>query len=628
MTPCAPAKQVRAIQTQANGYGSDSESDGSGGSDSDIDSHRRIFLAANEDVTPKMEKESADLDPRIPNSIKITTRRSTVMVLTAIDAGTVNPGSTRILCGKRGHPSDHCLSVCHRCGELHDMGKYPMEEFYNQTHQWINPTKHINVKLGRLSGWNLMRAERSRYCIKFLNKPAVDQVSKRPDPHGNTCDLHRKHTFAISSLRQVDEYARSEVTMSLELQPGASRGYWRQQDPGLWFKPTDRVGIGENVYRTEGRTRIKVTLAGSLMYFFHIWVGDLTGQQTILAGIRLDLNGSVSLPDEVWIQLSGTRQRYSDKAKIVNAGQYLWIQAGESVELPLRLRSSIHDKLWVTRGDQWVPTISDGPGRTKYISITNIGDETSGSGSGWPGIMCHKYQVSSRSALSLHGVAESSVGSHDRHSIRRYGDQDPARTRGGVIRRLKTTSIQCQKVKASQDQDIPDCLAFGQLTVGYVAVGQIGLEIRPLDLASVATEESDLPSIADGDSISHDVTIKEALEDLDQVTPDVWATDPSLEETSSAVETQQEGLDGTRVANQDQLHSRGRDQGTSPSKCDRSDPLSMMRVQSGTGHVAFDPGNYTCVASMTQRTDMYPPPVVEDQPGASELDLTWDPDRD
>ncbi|OWZ00434.1 LOW QUALITY PROTEIN: hypothetical protein PHMEG_00028374 [Phytophthora megakarya] len=63
--PSAPVKQVRAIQIQASGSGTDSESDGSSGSDSDIDSHRRISLAANEDVTPKVEKESTNLDPRL-----------------------------------------------------------------------------------------------------------------------------------------------------------------------------------------------------------------------------------------------------------------------------------------------------------------------------------------------------------------------------------------------------------------------------------------------------------------------------------------------------------------------------------------------------------------------------------
>ncbi|POM67689.1 LOW QUALITY PROTEIN: Hypothetical protein PHPALM_16262, partial [Phytophthora palmivora] len=44
----------------------------------------------------------------------------------------------------------------------------------------------------------------------------------------------------------------------------------------------DCVGIGESVYRTEGRTRIKITMAGSLVYFFDIWVGDLAGQDAIL----------------------------------------------------------------------------------------------------------------------------------------------------------------------------------------------------------------------------------------------------------------------------------------------------------------------------------------------------------
>ncbi|OWY97103.1 hypothetical protein PHMEG_00032452 [Phytophthora megakarya] len=55
-TLSAPAKQVRAIQIQTNDAVSDSESGGSGGSDSDVDSHRKIFLAANEDVTRKWRK--------------------------------------------------------------------------------------------------------------------------------------------------------------------------------------------------------------------------------------------------------------------------------------------------------------------------------------------------------------------------------------------------------------------------------------------------------------------------------------------------------------------------------------------------------------------------------------------
>ncbi|OWZ13095.1 reverse transcriptase [Phytophthora megakarya] len=52
-----------------------------------------------------------------------------------------------------------------------------------------------------------------------------------------------------------------------------------------------------------------------------------------------------------------------------------------------------------------------------------------------------------------------------------------------------------------------------------------------------------------------------------------------------------------------------------------------MSVQSGTGHVASDPLNDKCAASMSQKTDMDPSPVVEDQPGVSDLDLTWDSDQ-
>ncbi|POM60944.1 Eukaryotic/viral aspartic protease, active site [Phytophthora palmivora] len=335
-------------------------------------------------------------------------------------------------CGKRGHPADHCLFVCRGGGELHDMGKCPMEEFYNQIRQWFNPAKHA----GRSPGWNPVRAERSRYCIyAFVNKKSVDQGNKIPDPRGNTCDPNGNRAVAISSIRQADDYSRSEVTMMVDLHPGEIRGYWKQQDPDLWFKPTDQedtpviqkpsqikeirrsevmdllpgesrgywkhyapgkwfrqakiagkinnekgillldtgaevsivdtafarkvgcyidtsqiqdcVWIGESVYRTKGRTRIKITMAGSLVYFFDIWVGDLAGQDAILgmdfmvpAGIRLDLAyGSISLPDEVRIQLSGRRQLYSDKARLVTVGEHIQIEIGQSVKLQLHLIS-------------------------------------------------------------------------------------------------------------------------------------------------------------------------------------------------------------------------------------------------------------------------------------------------
>ncbi|KAG6590990.1 Eukaryotic/viral aspartic protease, active site [Phytophthora cinnamomi] len=224
---------------------------------------------------------------------------------------------------------------------------------------------------------------------------------------------------------RVEAYRRSGDPESPDLLPGESRGYWKQHSPGKWFRQAkitgkinnekaillldtgaevsivdtafarkvgcyiDRsqsqecVGIGDNVYTTEGRTRIKITLAGSLVYFFDIWVGDLSGQEAILgmdfmvpAGIRLDLaDGSLCLPDEVRIQLSGRRQLYNDKARLVRLDQHLQLGAGESVELPLRLQISDQDKLWVTRGDLWVPTVTKGPGKTQYLQITNVGEK-------------------------------------------------------------------------------------------------------------------------------------------------------------------------------------------------------------------------------------------------------------
>ncbi|EGZ08746.1 hypothetical protein PHYSODRAFT_339182, partial [Phytophthora sojae] len=159
------------------------------------------------------------------------------------------------------------------------------------------------------------------------------------------------------SRPRVSEHRRSGDVVP-DLLPGESKGYWKHHSPGKWFRQAkitgkinneksillldtgaevsivdtafarkvgcyvdtsqsqECVGIGESVYMTEGRTRIKVTLAGSLVYFFDIWVGDPSGQEAILgmefmvpAGIRLDLaDGSICLPDEAKIQLSGRRQ--------------------------------------------------------------------------------------------------------------------------------------------------------------------------------------------------------------------------------------------------------------------------------------------------------------------------------
>ncbi|CAI5718033.1 unnamed protein product [Peronospora effusa] len=172
--------------------------------------------------------------------------------------------------------------------------------------------------------------------------------------------------------------------MELDLAPGESRGYWKYHTPGKWFKQAkavgkinnekatmlfdsgaevsivdttfarkvgcvidesqrqEGIGIGENTYMTEGRTKIKITLNGSLVYYFDAWVSDQVGQEAILnmdfmvpAGIRLDLaDGTLCLPDEVRIQLAGRRPPYqTNRQPITINDQYVVIPVGGSTEL-------------------------------------------------------------------------------------------------------------------------------------------------------------------------------------------------------------------------------------------------------------------------------------------------------
>ncbi|POM77111.1 Hypothetical protein PHPALM_5556 [Phytophthora palmivora] len=211
--------------------------------------------------------------------------------------------------------------------------------------------------------------------------------------------MHGNHTWAIASLRK-DEYARSNVVMELDLLPGESRGYWKYHAPGKWFKQAkavgklnneratllfdsgaevsivdstfarkvgcyvdtsqrqECVGIGENAYMTEGRTKIKVTLAGTLVYYFDAWVGSLSGQEAILgmdfmvpAGIRCSARTRLEL------------------------GHDIEIPVADSVEVPIYPRRSDRQKLWITRGERWVPTLIKGLGRRSYLRIANLSDQ-------------------------------------------------------------------------------------------------------------------------------------------------------------------------------------------------------------------------------------------------------------
>ncbi|POM78933.1 Reverse transcriptase [Phytophthora palmivora] len=183
----------------------------------------------------------------------------------------------------KGHPSDRCLFICKACGDIYEAEKCTMEEFYNLIRQWHNPTKHAGM---------LPETAEKIYCIyTYVEKQSEATVKQLIDPIDNTCDLLEKSTATLSSLRQIDEYARSSVMMALEIPPGESRGYWKYHVPDKKFKQSKAMGKINNkkatlrfasgaevsildatfARKTEGRTRLKITLAGSLVYFFDAW---------------------------------------------------------------------------------------------------------------------------------------------------------------------------------------------------------------------------------------------------------------------------------------------------------------------------------------------------------------------
>ncbi|OWZ01744.1 hypothetical protein PHMEG_00026807 [Phytophthora megakarya] len=93
------------------------------------------------------------------------------------------------------------------------------------------------------------------------------------------------------------------------------------------------------------------------------------------AGIRLDMaDGSLCLPDEVRIQLSGRHQLFSGNSRLITFDQHHRIPVAGSVEIAIRKTASDRQKLWVTRGEQWAPTAVKGLGNTQYLRITNVSE--------------------------------------------------------------------------------------------------------------------------------------------------------------------------------------------------------------------------------------------------------------
>jgi len=77
-------------------------------------------------------------------------------------------------------------------------------------------------------------------CIfAYVKREPVKGVSVLTSEISNTCGL--RPVSEVASVR-VDEFARSDVEMELELTPGESRGYWKYHAPGKWFKQAKATG--------------------------------------------------------------------------------------------------------------------------------------------------------------------------------------------------------------------------------------------------------------------------------------------------------------------------------------------------------------------------------------------------
>ncbi|OWZ01529.1 reverse transcriptase, partial [Phytophthora megakarya] len=94
------------------------------------------------------------------------------------------------------------------------------------------------------------------------------------------------------------------------------------------------------------------------------------------AGVRMDLaDGSVRLPDEVGTPLNCRKRLYGEKVRSVILERSLRIPVGQSEEIAAKIKLASTEKLWVTRVERWVRTVTEGPGRIRYLVTSNVGEE-------------------------------------------------------------------------------------------------------------------------------------------------------------------------------------------------------------------------------------------------------------
>ncbi|OWZ03988.1 hypothetical protein PHMEG_00024187 [Phytophthora megakarya] len=86
-------------------------------------------------------------------------------------------------------------------------------------------------------------------------------------------------------------------------------------------------------------------------------------------------DGSMHLPDEIGIPLNGRNRLYGENVISVILERNLRIPVGRSEETAATIKLSATEKLRMTGGARWVPTVTEGPGLIRYLVISNIGEE-------------------------------------------------------------------------------------------------------------------------------------------------------------------------------------------------------------------------------------------------------------
>ncbi|KAJ8555067.1 hypothetical protein ON010_g9418 [Phytophthora cinnamomi] len=318
-----PARAVHAIQVTPDEY--DSEHDSHNGDD-------RMYDQDEEEE----ERAKLSLGKRQPPRQRVATSIRKTRDATVRDTVT-SPRRWRLLT-----PVD-----------VPEMGRPPSEGPMLEIVQCLC---REDVKLGRSLAWKPVRDERPVSVYAYVAKTSQEVWCKHAKIHGkldNRCAVLLLDT-------------RAEVTI---LDTTFARAGGCRIDTDI---TQECVGMRDETYYTVGRARVKITLAGNLVYYMHLWVGALAGQHAILgvnfmvpSGVRIDTaDDTACLPDEVHIQMIGRRPLYGARMHPVNVKTPVRLNPGRSCFDQIGTHRSWHGwaknipvrderrRLW----DNWMPT--------------------------------------------------------------------------------------------------------------------------------------------------------------------------------------------------------------------------------------------------------------------------------